>query len=124
MSPLTITIVPEPERTRILMVCGQNEVMKAVLGPAAASHPRAAATLLEGLSLWHQVPLSVVLSVDAEASSSGLSLCDALGFGHKTLHYEVAVALRERRRRRGVTRLAGLGDFRELRQLCLEGVER
>jgi hypothetical protein len=123
MNPLTITIVPERERTRILMVHGQNEVMKAVLGPAAASHPRAAATLLEGLSLWHQTPLSVVLSADAEASSCGLSLCDALGFGHKTLHYEVAVALRGRHRQRR-SRLAGLGDFRELRQLCLEGVER
>ncbi len=124
MNPLTITIVPEPERTRMLMVCGQTEVMKAVLGPAATSHPRAAATLLEGLSLWHQAPLSVVLSVDAEACSSGLSLCDGLGFGHKTLHYEVAVVLRERHPRRRRTRLAGLGDFRELRQLCLEGVDR
>jgi hypothetical protein len=124
MNPLTITIMPERERTRILMVCGQTEVMKAVLGPTATSHPRAAATLLEGLSLWHQTPLSVVLSVDAEPSSSGLSLCDALGFGHKTLHYEVAVALRERHPRRRMSRLPGLGDFRELRQLCLEGVGR
>ena len=124
MSRLTITIAPEPERTRILMVCGQTEVLKAVLGPASTSHPRAAATLLEGLSLWHQTPLSVVLSVDAEAGSCGLSLCDALGFGHKTLHYDVAVALREHHPRRRMSRLAGLGDFRELRQLCFEGVER
>ena len=123
MNPLTITIAPESERTRMLMICGQTEVMKAVLGPTATSHPRAAATLLEGLSLWYQAPLSVVLSVDAEASSSGLSLCDALGFGHKTLHYDVTVALREHRRRR-MSRLPGLGDFRELRQLCLEGVDR
>jgi len=106
------------------MVSGRTEVMKAVLGPAAMSHPRAASTLLEGLSLWHQAPLSVVLSVNAEADSSGLSLCDGLGFGHKTLHYEVAVVLREGHRRRRGHRLPGLGDFRQLRQLCFEGVDR
>ena len=124
MNPLTITIMPEPERTRMLMVSGRTEVMKAVLGPAALSHPRAAATLLEALSLWQQAPLSVVLSVNADADSCGLSLCDGLGFGHKTVHYDVAVVLRERRHLRRARRLPGLGDFRELRQLCIEGVDR
>jgi hypothetical protein len=119
MNSLVMTIAPESGQTRLLMLNGQTEVMKAVLGPASLSHPRAAATLLEGLSLWHQSPLSVVLFVDEQASSFDLSLCDGLGFGHRTLHYDVAVAMRESRRRRG--RLAGLGDFRELRRVCLEG---
>jgi hypothetical protein len=57
--------------------------------------------------------------VDEQARSFDLSLCDGLGFGHRTLHYDVAVAIRESRCRRG--RLGGLGDFRELRRVCLEG---
>lgn len=118
MNALTLTIAPELSQTRLLMLNGQTEVMKAVLGPTSLSHPRAAATLLEGLSLWHQSALSVVLFVDDQACSSGLSLCDALGFGQRTVHYDVAVAVREHRRR--TSRLTGLGDFRELRRICLE----
>lgn len=115
-----MTIAPEPAHTRILLLNGQTEVMKAVLGPAALSHPRAAATLLEGLALWHQTPLSVVLVVDEQACSSGLALCDGLGFGQRTVHYDVAVAIREHRRRREL-RLTGMGDFRDLRRVCSMG---
>ena len=54
-----------------------------------------AATLLEGLALWHQQPLSVVLSADASDDGTALGLCDALGFG-RSLHYEVALAYADR----------------------------
>jgi hypothetical protein len=87
------------------------------------AHPRAAATLLEGIALWHQRPLSVVLSADASDDGSALGLCDALGFG-RTLHYEVAVAMTEGRGRRRRRDLRGLGDFRDLRQLALWEVTR
>jgi hypothetical protein len=98
----------------MLMMCGPDEVLRAILSPPASTHPRAAATLLEGLSLWYQRPLSVVLCVDSPSSSCGLDLCDALGLGHRTLHYEVGLAIREQRRR--AVRLGGPGDFRELRR--------
>ena len=68
--------------------------------------------MLEGLSLWLQRPLSVVLYADAEETSSALGLCDSFGIGRETLHYEVDV-LDPRRRRRG------LGSFHDLRQLSL-----
>ncbi len=114
---IMVTIAPEPDRVRVLATTPTHDVLKAVLGPVRAAHPRAAATLLEGISLWHQRPLSVVLSADALDDGSAMGLCDALGFG-RTLHYEVAVAVtgRGRRRRRD---LRGLGDFRDLRQLAL-----
>ena len=95
--------------------------MRAILGPTTASHPRAAATLLEGLALWHQQALSVVLCADVEACSSATRMIDDLGFGTKTVHYHVDLAFRAHRRRG--RRIHGLGNFGDLRQLCLEGVE-
>jgi hypothetical protein len=119
MSSLVVTIAPEHDKTRVLMASEHQDLLKAVLPPAQMAHPRAAITLLEGLSLWHQQRLSVVLLVDESDRTSGaLSLCDALGFGERTLHYDVGVACRERRRAR--RRIEGVGNFRDLRQLRLE----
>jgi hypothetical protein len=116
---ILVTIAPEPDRVRLLARTPTHDVLKAVLGPARAAHPRAAATLLEGLALWYQRPLSVVLSANESGDGSALGLCDALGFG-RTLHYDVALALAEpRRARRRRSELRGLGDFRDLRQLAL-----
>lgn len=119
---ITVTIAPELVQTRLLVVSNGQDLVKAVLPPSYAAHPRAAATLLEGLALWHQRRLSVVLYVDEpERSSCALSLCDALGHGERNVHYEVGVAVREHRRRRAGHRIAGVGDFRDLRQLRLGG---
>jgi hypothetical protein len=123
MQTITVTIAPERDRARMLMMRGMDEILRAVLGPPSQAHPRAAPTLLEGLSLWFQQPLSVVLCVDDASDSFGLELCDGLGFGRRAVHYEVGIAVRERRRRRGV-RLCGLGDFRELRRFAVEEVLR
>ena len=122
-TPISVTIAPEPGRVRLLATAGATDLLKAVLGPADKTHPRAAATLLEGLALWHQQPLSVVLCVDELDNGSALALYDALGFGQKTLHYEVGIVSGvPRGRRRG--RLTGVGDFRDLRQLSLVEVVR
>lgn len=123
MEKIMVTIAPERDRTRILVMSGPDEMMRAVLGPATETHPRAAATLLEGLALWHQRALSVVLYVEGTSCSSGLELYDGLGFGHRSVHYDVGVVVREHRRRGGA-RLGGLGDFRELRNLSRGEVTR
>lgn len=119
---ITVTIAPEPGRVRIMATTPTHDVLKAVLGSASHAHPRAAATLLEGLALWHQRPLSVVLSVGASDDGAALGLCDALGFG-RTLHYEVGLAFVDHRRRSRRDR-GGLGDFRDLRQLAFAEVPR
>lgn len=102
------------------MMEGQDERMRAVLGPATGAHPRAAETLLEGLALWHQQALSVVLCADVWDGTSPLQLEDALGFGVKNVHFEVEVAVRQGKRR--PRRIPSLGSFGDLRQLCLLGV--
>ena len=123
LDKITVTIAPERDRVRILARAGAQDLLKAVLGPAQSTHPRAAATLLEGLSLWHQQALSVVLLAADSSDGSALCLCDGLGFGQRSVHYEVGIATRESRRRgRGI--LPGLGDFRDLRQLTLWETDR
>lgn len=114
-NPITVTIAPEPTRVRILATQSERDILKAVLAPASSIHPRAAATLLEGLSLWYHQTLSVVLCADDSADSYGMGLCDALGFGSRQLHFELGIAAAPRRRPRRA--IAGLGDFRDLRQL-------
>lgn len=120
MDRLVATIKPTFHTTRLLMTCGDDEVVKAVLPPPSQAHWRAAPTVIEGLSLWFGRRVSVVLCVDGQDSTYTLNLCDGLGFGQRTVHYEVEV-VEPGRRRRG-KRIAGLGTFRDLRQLCLRGI--
>ena len=117
---ITVTISPERDRVRLLAREDQSDILKAVLAPACRTHPRAAATFLEGLSLWYQRRLSVVLSASESPDDSALALYDALGIGTQTMHYQVGVAWGDRRRGRPRV-IRGLGDFRDLRQLSLLG---
>lgn len=119
MDRLAVTMQPLRDETRLLVMAGPNEILRARLGPAGASHSRAATTLLEGLSLWHQQALSVVLYAEDEATSSAIPLFDRLGFGIKNVHYDVFYALHGHRKGQ---RIHGFGNFKKLRQLCLEGV--
>lgn len=107
-----LVIKPSSTTTRLLLTTNED-LLRATLPPPR--HPRAASTMLVGLSLWLQRPLSVVLCAADEASSSALNLCDDFGFGAETAHYQVELVDPSRRRR-------GLGSFRDLRQLDLRGV--
>jgi len=48
---ITVMISPEPQQVRILATTPTRDVLKAILGSVRQAHPRAAATLLEGLAL-------------------------------------------------------------------------
>lgn len=111
-----VLLKPSPLATRILVTSCGDELLKAELPPPSAqTHPRAAPTLLEGLALWLQRPLSIVLCADAQGASPALGLCDGFGFGLATAHYEVVVWDPGRKHRR-------LGSFNDLRrQLELRG---
>jgi hypothetical protein len=108
-----VTMVPTRSETRLLVTVGRDEVMKARLGPAEQTHPRAAPMLLEALALWYQQRVHAVISVGADAARSDLGLADGLGYGAETVHYDVAwVDPRAPR----AHRLRGLGDFRDVRR--------
>jgi hypothetical protein len=113
-----VTMVPSARWTRVLVTHGSDELLRAVLPPPSqVKHGQAAARLLEGLSLWLDERLCVALCVDEQALTSCIGLTDELGCGARSLFYAVEVV--ERRPRRRGTRLRGIGDFRDLRQLML-----
>lgn len=120
MDRLHVVIAPKPDCTEVLAMSGPDEVLRARLGAPSLVHRLAAPLLLEGLSLWHQRPLSVVLSVPESGAESPLtlSLSDGFRFGDSTLCYAVDVFGPIRRPGR---RLGGPGDFRALRRLCPGG---
>jgi hypothetical protein len=119
MDSYNAVLSPTAKRTRLLVSHGPDELLRAILPPPPqVRHERAAATLLEGLSLWLDTRLAVVLSVDAREAGFCLGLTDELGVGAQSVFYRVEVAERGRRRRRG-TRIQGVGDFADLRQLRL-----
>ena len=112
-----VAIVPSAMRTRVLVTDGPDELLRASLPPASRLHARAVIPLLEGLALWLDAKLHVVLSADAQAGRS-LGLTDELGVGVRSLFFDVEVRDRAARRRRG-RRLRGIADFVDVRQLRL-----
>ena len=122
MRTTIVRMSAEPTRTRLLMTQGPMDIGKVILPRAPIAHPRAAATLLEGLSLFLGERLSVVLCVDEGSTSCELALLDGLGYGERSIFYEVGVAAHispaDRRAARAL-RLPG-SDFRDLRQLTVE----
>lgn len=119
MDSYKVILSPTTKWTRVLMTHGPDELLRAILPPPSqVRHERAAATLLEGLSLWFDTTLPVALSVDAREASFCLGLTGALGIGVRSVFYQVEIVERGRRRRRGA-RIRGVGDFADLRQLRL-----
>jgi hypothetical protein len=107
-----------PRSTRVLVRVDEHDVLKAALMSPPTLHPRAVPTLLEALSLWHQAPVRVVLCADEAASWCRLGLLDELWTSVDTVHYTVEL--------RGLwrdptQRIAGFGDFRDLRRLAAGG---
>jgi hypothetical protein len=119
MDRYTVTLVPSSSRTRMLLTHGPDELMRAVLPPPPSIYrERAVPTLLEGLALWVDSQIRVVLSVDARDVSFCMGLTDEMGCGLRNLYYNVEVVERGVRRRRGA-RIRGVGAFADLRQLGL-----
>ena len=118
MDSYTLIVSPAASSTRLLLRHGPDELLRAILPPPLhVRHARAAMTLIEGLSLWVDTRLPVVLSVDAEQASDCLGLADELGVGTHSVYCRVDVV--ERGRRRLGYRIRGVGDFSDLRQLWL-----
>jgi hypothetical protein len=113
LKPLLL-VKPSPETTRLYLTISGRELLRAALPPPGPClHPRSAPLLLEGLALWLQRPLSVVLCAADTDASAALALSDGFGFGYETVHYDVEVVDPSRRR--------GLGSFADLRRLQLRG---
>jgi hypothetical protein len=89
-----------------------EEILKARLPPAGQAHRLATRTLLEAIALFCNARLRVVLSADCEAISFAQGLCDGLGLGIDTVHYDVEILAPRQGRRLGVR-----GDFRDVRRL-------
>lgn len=118
----TVVMIPSATRTRVLVSQGPDELLRAILpSPSAVHHERAAITFLQGLSLWLDSKLRVVLSVDARQAGFCLGLTDEMGIGIRSVYFNVEVHDRRARRRRG-QRIRGIGDFADLRQLHLRGL--
>jgi hypothetical protein len=115
----TVMMVPSSTRTRVLVSHGVDELLRAILPPpSAVHHERAAISFLQGLSLWLDAKLHVVLSVDEQEAGFCLGLTDEMGIGLRSVYFDVEVHDRRARRRRG-QRIRGIGDFADLRQLYL-----
>src|SRR5690242_7625579 len=97
-----VVIAPSATTTRVLVTEGSDELLRAVLPlPSQLWLERATITFLEGLALWLDAKLHVVLSVDAKEAGFCLGLADELGLGMRSLLFDVEVRDRRARRRRG-----------------------
>lgn len=114
MESPTVVLSATPQGTMVLMKWGVHECLKAMLPPAESAHRSAAPLLLEGLAQFFGRRLSVALCVDGIHDLSGLGLCNAIGGGVRTVHYEVEVVDLTQK---GL-RLHGVpGDFSRLRRI-------
>lgn len=117
MERYTVVMVPSDQKTRLLVMRGPDELIRAVLPPPwQITHQRAAATVLEGLSLWLNSRLRVVLCAGASDGTYALGLSDT-GGGTESVFFEVEMV--PRRALRQGSRLGGVGNFHSLQKLCL-----
>jgi hypothetical protein len=112
MDELVMTIAATARETRVLLMQGPDEVMKARLRAVATpAHRFAGPMLCEAMALWHDQRVRAVVSAESEDILFALGLCDGLGVARATLHYVVEPLFSDNPPRRS-RRLSGLGDFR------------
>jgi len=112
----TVQMILTESTTRILVTDPSGQaILKARLSPASQAHKLAARTLLEGIALYCNARLHVVLSAESEELSFVQGLSDRLGYGDDTVHYKVEILPSRMERRR----LGSLGSFRDVRRLTL-----
>lgn len=117
MEPCTVAFKLERDRVRLGLMRGEDELLRACLPPPSRLQScKAARALLESLATWLDVRLRVVWCAGDPGDASALGLTDELGTGLRTVFYEVEAIARRHRR---PARLRGVGDFRDVRQLCL-----
>jgi hypothetical protein len=106
MERYTVAIFPTRKQTRVILCQGEHVLMRASLPPPESlRHEQAVTTMLEGLALWLDTRLHVVLCVDAERASFCLGLTDELARGLGSIFFTVEVErLAPRRRERARAR--------------------
>jgi hypothetical protein len=105
-----LTLAPTPRGTRLLLTRGRDTLLKGYLPPLnKLLHPRAAATLLEALSLWVDERLCVALYAENLESCFRCGLTDELGVGARSLFYAVEVLAPRRPRVRRASAEAAQG---------------
>jgi hypothetical protein len=113
MDELVMTISATARETRVLLMHGPDEVMKARLRAVATpAHRFAGPMLCESMALWHDQRVRAVVSAESEDVLFGLGLCDGLGVARATLHYVVQPLFSDDPPPRRGQRLSGLGNFR------------
>jgi hypothetical protein len=124
MDELVMTIAATARETRVLLMQGPDEVMKARLRAVATpAHRFAGPMLCESMALWHDQRVRAVVSAESEEVLFALGLCDGLGVARATLHYIVQPLFSDDPPPRRGQRLSGLGNFRGEHRL-LRGLGR
>lgn len=117
MDTLWIGVDPRPDRTRVLVMAGPEQVLlKAHLSPRPSSR-LALGALAEALCLWQgaRARVAIVAAPPDPCSPLGRFAEEPFGIAHGALvEVEVVDALRPPRRNDGLT---GMGRFDDLQQL-------
>jgi hypothetical protein len=111
-------LTPSESRTKVLLMQGQDEILRAALPPLRKLRNEHSVTrLLEALSLLMDQRVCVALCADELEDSFRLGLTDELGVGARSVYYAVEPLPLTRSPR--PRRLRGVGDFAGLHQLWL-----
>lgn len=118
MESILVAVDPRPPVARVLVVGAAGETLLKARLRSQPRHPRALSTLLEAIALWQGIPVRAALAVGEEEPwcDTGLYLVGNEGTGFAPLYtIELVERMPRLKRRRGT--IAGMGDFRDLRQM-------
>ena len=125
MESIWMAIAPGAHETRVLAMRGTTTCLLKARFTTDAKHPRALPSLLEGLALWHGLPVRAALVVDDQPSSFASSLVQSTfdDFGASPLYTLdwIPTARAQRRRHR---RDLAMGEFRDLERRLVEEIAR